>query len=625
MAPATRRPLLAVVAGLVVVALLAAAILVVPGVVGPARIAGRSQLPGATADGSAGGGPFAVPASPPPAGAVVSADVVVYGATPSGIVAAVSAARLGASVVLVTPEAQVGGMMTSGLSHADVGRPALIGGLTRAVFEQIADDESRTGAPPTYGWSYEPHVAARVFERLLRDAHVVVYLGMALDRTSAPDVEGGRIVELRMTNGTRLRGNVFIDASYEGDLMAAADVPFTVGRESEAAYGESLAGVHLNGTQVPASALAFGIDANGDPLPGVDPGPIQPGAADDLVQAATYRLCVTRIPTNRIPFSEPADYDPSAYALVGRAIQADRTAGGVAPTLAEFVALERLPDGKFDLNSSGLYSTDLVGAAGDWASADDATRLAIAAQHRSWVSGLLWYLETDPAVPATLRRATAQLGLCADEFRSSGGWPPELYVREARRMVGSVILTQHDLQEHPTKADAIALGTYRIDAHYVRRILGGDDRVRGDGQLSGETVPYQIPYAAIVPPSGSVDNLLVSVTISASHVAWSSIRTEPTLMELGEAAGVAAGLAVRGGIGVREVGPEAIRAVLLQRGAILAVPPGGPILTLHPAAGRPSASGSSAPSVPSVPSVPSAPSGRRRLTARRARAVRAAT
>jgi hypothetical protein len=585
MASVSRRPVLAATATGIV--LLASSILVASGIIGPTRIVDRPDASaGLTADGSPGGSLFPVPASAPPPGAVVSADVIVYGATPSGILAAVSAARLGASVVLVTPEAQVGGMMTSGLSHADVGRPALIGGLTRSVFEQIADDEAGLPTPPGHGWSYEPHVAGRVFERMLEDAHVVVFLRMALDRTTPPVIDGGRIQEIRTTNGTRLRGTVFIDASYEGDLMAAAGVPYTVGRESQATYGESLAGVHLDGTQIAAATLVSGVDAGGNPLPGVQRGPIQQGAADGLVQAATYRLCVTKSAANRIPFSEPAGYDRAAYALVGRAIQADRSASGTVPDLTQFVALERLPDEKADLNSSGLFSTDFVGSVPDWASADDTTRVAIAAQHRSWVAGFLWYLQSDPAVPLALRRETARWGLCADEFRPTAGWPPELYVREARRMVGAVVMTQHDLQETPTKADAIALGTYRIDAHYVRRILGSDDRVRGDGQLSGETVPYQIPYAAIVPPSGAVDNLLVSVTISASHVAWSSIRTEPTLMELGEAAGVAAGLAVRVGIGVREVSPAAIRAVLLEHGAILAMPPGGPILSIHPTAGQ---------------------------------------
>ena len=520
-------------------------------------------------------GPTTPPASSPPPGTEISADIVVYGATPSGILAAVSAARLGASVALVTPEAQVGGMMTSGLDHADVGQPLLIGGLTRAVFDRIARAEKARGArAPAAGWNAEPHVAAAVFSTLLSEAHVAVYLDLHLDRTGPPELDGNRIVAIRMTDGTRFRGSSFIDASYEGDLMAAAGVPWTIGRESVTTYGEPLAGVHVGDPDAVAADLVSGVDLVGQAVPGAEAGAVVAGSADGLVQAATYRLCVTDVGSNRRPFTEPPGYDPSAYVLVGRSIAIDRQLTGGPPRLSTFLSFERLPGGKADLNSHGLYSTDLVGGNDGWATADDGARRAIAERHRAWVSGLLWYLGTDPGVPAPIRRSMARWGLCADEFRATGGWPPELYVREARRMVGSVVLTQQDLQVDVTQPGAIALGTYRIDAHYVRRVLGADGLVRGDGQLSAPTAPYEIPYAAIVAPAGSVDNLLVSVAISASHVAWSSVRTEPTLMEIGEAAGVAAALAARDGIGVREVPTTDIRSGLLANGAILSVPGG---------------------------------------------------
>ncbi len=574
----------------VAIALATVAIVFAPVVFAPVVFAPAAGGPVATADSRAGGSPgpqpSAVPADPPAPGATVSADVVVYGATPSGILAAVSAARLGASVVLATPEAQVGGMMTSGLGHADVGRPALIGGLTHDVFDRLARAEAGSGVIGTFGWNYEPHVAAAVFDELLDEAHVVVYVDMHLDRTGPPDLEGDRIVDIRMTNGARLRGTVFVDATYEGDLMAAAGVPYTIGRESQSTYGESLAGVRVNGS-TPSSALVSGIDGSGNPLPGVVRIDAVKGSSDHLVQSATFRLCLTDDPVNRLPFARPAGYDPAVYALVGRAIAKAREHATVAPKLTSMLTFARLPDRKFDLNNFGLYSTNLLGGAAGWAEADDAARLAIWEQHHSWVAGLLWYLEKDPAVPSTLRKQMARWGLCADEFQATDGWPPELYIREARRMVGNVVLTQRDVQTNVTKPDSIAVGTYRIDAHPVRRNLGSDGLVRGDGQLSGRTAPYQIPYTAIVPPAGSVDNLLVSVTISASHVAWSSIRVEPTLMEVGEAAGVAAGLAVRDGVGVREVEYDAIRETLLARGGILSVPPAVAPSRLHPVPKQP--------------------------------------
>jgi len=566
MTPGVRRTILAAVT--MGIALTIVALVLAPGAGDPLRAAGSRP------DRSPESQPSAVPVVPPAPGATISADVVVYGATPSGILAAVSAARLGASVVLATPDAQVGGMMSSGLGHADVGRPGLIGGLTRDVFDRLARAEGQTGVIRTFGWNYEPHVAAAVFDELLKDAHVSVYLNMGLDRTRPPELQGDRIVDIAMTNGTRLRGMVFVDATYEGDLMAAAGVPYAIGREGQAAYGESLAGVRVN-LATPPSTLVSGIDRAGNPLPGVDRITVVNGSSDDLVQSATFRLCVTDDPLNRLAFARPADYDPASYALVGRAIAKARDQAGAALKLTSILSFARLPERKFDLNSLGLYSTNLLGGASGWAAANDAGRQVIWEQHRTWEAGLLWYLAKDPAVPAMLRRQMAPWGLCADEFRSTGGWPPDLYIREARRMVGDVVLTQRDVQTDITKPDPIAVGTYRIDAHPVRRILGSDGLVREDGQLSGTTAPYQIPYAATVPPAGSVDNLLVSVTISASHVAWSSIRVEPTLMEIGEAAGVAAAVAAREGVGVRDVGYEVIRAVLLARGGILSVPPAG--------------------------------------------------
>jgi hypothetical protein len=570
MAPVARRAVAAAVAAAVLV-VVAAIIAPHGGLRGPSQEASSTASPGSS------------PASPtgtvaPSAGATtlapgvrLSADVVVYGATPSGILAAVSAAREGVSVVLISPDATVGGMMTSGLGHADILRKDLLGGLTLDVFERIGRVYAPAAGSPTPGWNYEPHVAAAVFDSMLREAGVRVYLGMHLDRTRPPDMTGHRILALHMTDGTIVRGTVFVDATYEGDLLAAAGVPFRLGRESSAQFGESLAGVRVSAAG--PDTQVNGLDASGQPLPGSATATIVPGAADGLVQAATFRLCVTTDPANRVPFAKPAGYDPGSYALVGRALQTWGRRTGTPLRLDSILSFAPLPHGKADLNSMGLYSTDLLGGGIEaWAAASDATRLAIWQQHRAWVSGLLWYLETSSTVPAHIGISLRRWGLCADEFAATGHWPPELYLREARRMAGDVVLTQRDLQTDVTKPDPIALGTYRLDSHFVRRILGADGLVRGEGQFGAATRPYQIPYDVLVPPLGSVDNLLVSVDVSVSHVAWASIRTEPTFMEMGEAAGAAAALSVREGRIVRGVDYPALRSILLDRGGILAAP-----------------------------------------------------
>jgi hypothetical protein len=540
-----------------------------------AAIVDRGRLPGPASSGIAEGVP--VPEPPPPAGATISAQVVVYGSTPSGIVAAVSAARAGVSVIVVSPDDRVGGIMTSGLGHADANRTDLIGGLPREVFERIGRLEGGpladavTSGP---GWNYEPHVAQAAFEELLGEARVRVYLNEHLDRTAPVPVASGRITSFRTTDGATVAGDVFIDASYEGDLMAAAGVPFAIGREAESTYGEALAGVRVEKGR-PIATLVSGRDASGAVLPGAQVAAAIPGAADGLVQAPTYRLCVTDDPSNRIPFTEPVGYDPATYALFGEAIR-KATAGvgrGTGTGLGSVLRLMPLPDRKRDLNNRGLFSTDIVDGDASWSTASDAQRATIAAADRDWEAGLIWYLRTSPHVPRGLRGSVGRWGLCADEFPQTGGWPPELYIREARRMIGDVVLTQRDVQTSVLKPGAIALGTYRIDAHFVRRLVGQDGFVHGDGELSAPTQPYQIPYRALVPPTGAVDNLLVSVTISASHVAWASIRTEPTLMAIGQAAGIAAAQAARDGVGVREVDVDTVRDALIDAGAILAAPP----------------------------------------------------
>jgi hypothetical protein len=499
-----------------------------------------------------------------------SADVAVYGATAGGVLAAVAAAREGGSVLLLEPGRHVGGMLTGGLSRTDVERQErLIGGYAGEVFRRIG---AAYGEP--VGWRFEPHVAERVLDELLLDAGVTVVRDASLHVVAASDA---RIDGATDTSGRRFDAGVWVDASYEGDLMAAAGVSTALGREARSLHDERHAGrqellPNPHQVRVPVSAL----DDDGQLLPGLVPldeiG--LPGDGDGRVQSYCYRICLDRGPGRR-PLVPPPDYRRERYVLVERNLRG-LVAAGIRPAMHDVIGLSELPNDKADINSHGPFSTDLPGGASRYALADPAERDDIRRTHRSWAQGLLHFLATDRAVPGEVHEILGPYGYPADEFTDDDGWPHQLYVREARRLIGEHVLTEADLLNGRVPADTIAMAGYNIDIREVQWVACPISRfpdlhqeVLVEGYLSVPVRPYGIPYRSLLPRRDEVTNLLVSTCLSASAVAFSSLRMEPQFMVAGHAAGVAAAQAARRGVAVHDVDVAALRTRLEAAGQIL--------------------------------------------------------
>ena len=509
-------------------------------------------------------------------------DLVVYGGTSAGVVAAVQGRRAGLEVLLIEPTRHVGGLSAAGLGATDTGNKAAIGGLSREFYRRVRDwyadplRWTRERREDFRGWRegedalwfFEPRVAERIFEDLLAEAGVLVVRNERLDRTAPPVMAGRRLSEIATVSGRRFRGRMFVDATYEGDLMALAGVPYTVGREANATYGETLNGVqtanavHHQFVQ-PVDPYVVPGDPSSGLLPGIhDRGPGEEGAADAGVQAYCFRLCLTDDPANRIPFAKPNDYDEARYELLLRHFEAG----------AERLPWHSIgmPNRKTDTNNNRAFSTDHIGANHAYPEADDATRAAIVADHESYQRGLVWTLANHPRVPDTVRAEASRWGLAADEFVDNGGWPHALYVREARRMVSDYVVTEHDCRGTRRPSDSVGLGAYNMDSHNVQRYVDADGHARNEGDVQvPPEAPYPIPYRSIVPPEGSVENLFVPVCLSASHIAYGSIRMEPVFMILGHSSATAAAIALERGLAVQDVPYKLLRKRLLQEGQIL--------------------------------------------------------
>jgi hypothetical protein len=505
------------------------------------------------------------------------ADVVVYGATPGGFCAALAAAREGAKVILLEPTGHVGGLSTGGLSHCDSNqmRRESLTGLFEEWHLRIVQDYVARGRPAPYDprdktpgirWVFEPSVASRVTQAMLSEAGVKVVTDC---RLRSAEKTGARLTTLRTTQGT-YTARTFVDGTYEGDLMAAAGVAWTIGREGRAEHGESLAG-----KQYPKRPLKVnGLDEAGRPLPlitGTDAGP--DAAGDRHVMTFSFRLCLTRDPANLVPIPEPTRYEPARFELARRALKAGLTGIGFD--------LYPLPGGKIDGNNSihGQVSLGLVGGSDTWHAADETERARIWEAHKQYTLEFLHFLRTDPAVPAKLRADYASLGFCKDEFAATGHFPPALYVRESRRLQGLYILTQQDIIESPRKDDAVAVSSFPIDSHDCQRIARPDGSVINEGTILPVRVPdtgvgyaYQVPYRALLPKPEQCANLLVPVALGSTHVAMSSLRIEGAWMAIGQAAGVAAALSARGDRSVQDLPYAELRARLLAQGQTLELP-----------------------------------------------------
>ena len=509
-------------------------------------------------------------------------DLVIYGGTPAGLSAGIVAAREGASVVVIEPTKWIGGMVTGGLCRTDVGKEETIGGFARELFARAA-----AAKPGTPMWYAEPSVNLSTFQTMLQEAGVKVVTSQSLNSVT---LEAAHIASLTTSDGTTYHGREFIDATYEGDLMAAAKVSYIVGRESTAQYGEPLAGYHpmpirprtievmesdcpsiggkgpsyIHGT--PASIS--GVDAQGKPIFGVLPDPKSvPGSADKLTQSYNFRICVTQRADILVPFPKPARYDPARYELLLRLVHAFP---GVR--FGRLFHLGNIANRKFDLNAQGLFSTDYPGANFDYTDGDAATRARIWQDHTDFIQGMLWFLGHDERVPQSLRDQTNSWGLCKDEFADNAHWPYALYVREGRRMIGEYVMVQKDLQTDIFKEDSLGMGSFLIDCHIVQRMLAEDGTVRDEGSFKDTpALPYQIPYRSLTPKRAQCENLLVPVCLSASHIAYCSLRMEPVYMALGQASGLAAVMAIKAKAPVQDIDVSALRNRLLEQKAVLEI------------------------------------------------------
>lgn len=499
-------------------------------------------------------------------------DLCVFGGTSAGVAAATQGARAGLRVVLTDFGRHAGGLTAGGLSQTDIGNKAAIGGMAREFYRRMGRHYGSNEV-----WKLEPSVAEDVFRQMLREAHVPVYFG---ERLKSVKKDGARIVSIRMEDGKRFAAKMFIDASYEGDLMARAGVEYALGRESNSVYGETLNGIRAI---TPKHQFIVNVDpyvVPGDPssglLPNIQDAPWgNPGDGDRSVQAYNFRLCLTQNPTNKMPIDPPDNYDPAQYELLARYLQA-LAAAGKTPHLDQLMDIQPMPNGKTDINNNGAFSTDYIGENYNYPEADDAERARLRQAHEDYTRGFLRFLADDARVPSALRAEMRSWGLCKDEFKDTGGWPNQLYVREARRMVSDYVMTENNCRYSLAVPDSIGLAAYTMDSHNCRRLVrDGHAENEGDVQVGGFP-PYPISYRAITPKAGQCENLLVPVCLSASHIAYGSIRMEPVFMVLGQSAALAAALAIQEHVPVQKIRYAALHRELLAAGQILAWKTPGP-------------------------------------------------
>jgi len=527
--------------------------------------------------------------------ALAAHDVVIYGDTLAGISAAIQAARLNKTVLLLSPTAHIGGVATSGLTATDMNRSTSIGGIAREFYQELythylqpsawrgqtRDEFFELSKKRTYTgkndalrmqWVYESHVAERILEGMLHRAGVEVARRKRIAETpAAVELKDGWIIALRTEDGGRYAGRMFVDASYEGDLMARAGVSHIVGREANRAFGETLNGIRLAGVVGAGDKSIDPYVRPGDPTSGLLPfidGKLwgQPGDADNRTQAYCYRMTLTNDPANRVPIEKPAGFNPLWHEVLVRTLQ-------LSPDtpLQKIISLTPMPNRKTDTNQ-----VNLIGGNRDYQTASHRERERLDRMHRDFAVGMLWVLANDERVPSAIREEMKPWGWPRDEFTDNGHFPHQLYIREARRMRGAFIMKEENLRREG-RVDAghtVAIGSYMLDSHVVSRVVDTDGKVRNEGShLESRAIrPYGISYFSLVPKADECRNLLVPVCLSATHVAYTSIRMEPVYMALGQAAGAAAALALEKDRAVQEVPFPQLHDVLSRAGQVMTVP-----------------------------------------------------
>jgi hypothetical protein len=528
---------------------------------------------------------------------VTKYDLVIYGGTSAGVCAAIQASRMGKSVVLIEPTSRIGGLTTGGLGQTDIGNKQAIGGIAREFYQNVKKHyqqpenwnwqkreeyrdggQTRTESGEDAMWTFEPSAALRIFHQMLEpEKNITLVYNQRLNRKNGVTKMKGVITSITMESGTVFSGKVFVDATYEGDLMAAAGVSYTFGRESNKKYGETINGIQsadsiytLSGIQsIGATNHNFhpGVDPyiiKGDPvsglLPFINPKPLKKeGTGDKSIQAYGFRMCLTNHPENRIPFEKPASYNEQEYELLLRNYEAGETR---TPWINS-----DMPNRKTDTNNKHGFSTDFIGQNFNYPEADYAEREQIVERHRNYQKGLMWTLAYHPRMPGNIRNEVSKWGTCKDEFIEGNGWQEQLYIREARRMISDYVMTQHDCERLRVAEDAVGLAAYGMDSHHVQRYVTSDGFVKNEGNVQASVKgPYPISYRSIVPKQKECKNLLVPVCLSSSHIGFGSIRMEPVFMVLGQSAAIAASLAIDKDISVQQVDYAELEKLLLENG-----------------------------------------------------------
>lgn len=527
-------------------------------------------------------------------------DIVIYGGTSSGIAAAIQSSRMGKSVVLIEPSSRIGGLTTGGLGQTDIGNKQVIGGISREFYEEIKkyyDDpanwkwqqrteyrdggQTRTAEGEDAMWTFEPSAALKVYEKMMATEKIDVVYKQRLNRKSGVVKQGQKIVEIEMESGEIYRGKMFIDATYEGDLMAASGVSYSVGRESNKEYDETLNGVQAN---IIGMTLRRTVSINGynhNFVPGVDPYVVKgdsssgllpfiteggrpgiEGRGDKGVQAYCFRMTLTDHPDNRIPFKKPEGYNELEYELLFRNYEAGYNR---VPWINS-----SMPNRKTDTNNRDGFSTDFIGQNYDYPEASYEEREKIVDRHRKYQQGLMWSLAYHPRIPEHIRNEVSRWGTCKDEYEREDGWQQQLYVREARRMLSDYIMTQRNCEGFEVAEDPVGMAAYGMDSHNVQRYVDANGFVQNEGNVEAHGFsPYPVSYRSIIPKEEECSNLLVPVCVSSTHIAFGSIRMEPVFMVLGQSAATAATLAIDENIAVQDVEYEKLKTLLLEKGQVL--------------------------------------------------------
>ena len=532
-----------------------------------------------------------------------SADIVIYGGTSAGVSAAIQSSRMGKTVLLIEPTNRIGGLTTGGLGQTDIGNKQVVGGVSREFYQNIKKyyeksenwkwqersdyidgGQTRTNDGEDAMWTFEPSAALAVYHDMIENENITLIYNQRLDRKNGVKKQGGKITEIKMDSGQVYKGKMFIDATYEGDLLATADVSYTVGRESNKQYGETLNGVQANYFSITIRGAISRNSSNHNFIAGVDPyvvkgdpssgllpfiikgGPGIDGIGDKGIQAYCFRMTLTDQPENRIPFSKPENYNEQEYELLFRNYEtAERPDNPIVPWINS-----AMPNRKTDTNNRMGFSTDFVGQNHQYPEASYEDREKIVDRHRNYQRGLMWSLAYHPRIPEKIRNEVSRWGTCKDEYEREDGWQQQLYVREARRMISDYVMTQKNCEGLEVADDPVGMGAYGMDSHNVQRYVDANGFVQNEGNVEAPfPAPYPISYRSMIPKGTECSNLLVPVCVSATHIGFGSIRMEPVFMVLGQSAATAASMAIDDGVTIQNISYPKLNAILLKDKQVL--------------------------------------------------------